>query len=43
MVDRRKRDQVQAMFLLAFAMTTCSAVGLARLRAQSAVRVRRAS
>ena len=43
MVDRRKRDQVLAMYLLAFAMTTCSALGLARLRAQSAVRVRRAS
>ena len=43
MVDRRKRDQVQAMYLLAFAMVTCSALGLARLRSAPDVRVRRAS
>ena len=43
MVDRRKREQVQAMYLLAFAMVTCSALGLARLRSTPGVRVRRAS
>ncbi|MBW8801210.1 MAG: VWA domain-containing protein [Streptomyces sp.] len=43
MVDRRKREQVQAMYLLAFAMTTCAGLGLARLRSRPEVQVRRAS
>ena len=43
MVDRRKREQVQAMYLLAFAMTTCAGLGLARLRAKPELHVRRAS
>ena len=43
MVDRRKREQVQALYLLAFAMTTCAGLGLARLRTKPEVRVRRAS
>ncbi len=42
MVDRRKREQVQALGLLAFAMTTCAGVGLARLRTRPQVRGRRA-
>jgi hypothetical protein len=37
MVDRRKREHVQALYLLAVAMTACSGVGLARLRARPAV------
>jgi hypothetical protein len=43
MVDRRKREEVQAMYLLAFAMTACAGVGLARLRARPEMSVRRAS
>ncbi|MFN2538839.1 MAG: hypothetical protein ABR549_11955 [Mycobacteriales bacterium] len=43
MVDRRKREQVQALYLLAFAMTTCAGLGLARLRAKPEVQLRRAS
>jgi hypothetical protein len=43
MVDRRKREHVQALYLLAFAMTTCAGLGLARLRTKPEVRVRRAS
>jgi hypothetical protein len=43
MVDRRKREHVQALYLLAFAMTACAGVGLARLRTSPEIRVRRAS
>lgn len=42
LVDRRKREQVQAFGLLLFAMTTCAALGLARLRARPEVAARRA-
>ncbi|MCU1595087.1 MAG: hypothetical protein JWO12_2479, partial [Frankiales bacterium] len=34
MVDRRKREEVQALGVLAFAMTACAGIGLARLRAR---------
>lgn len=43
MVDRRKRDQVQALYLLAVAMAACAGLGLARLRSTPEVRVRRSS
>lgn len=43
MVDRRKREHVQAVYLLAFAMTVCSGLGLARLRSRPSLQVRRAS
>jgi hypothetical protein len=43
MVDRRKREHVQALYLLAFAMTTCSGLGLARLRSRPDLAVRRAT
>jgi hypothetical protein len=43
MVDRRKREQVQAMYLLAVAMTACAGLGLARLRSRPEVTPRRAS
>jgi hypothetical protein len=42
MVDRRKREQVQALGLLAFAVTACAGLGLARLRSRPEVQVRRA-
>jgi hypothetical protein len=42
MVDRRKREEVQALGVLAFAMTACAGLGLARLRTKPEVRVRRA-
>ncbi|HUR52343.1 MAG TPA: vWA domain-containing protein [Mycobacteriales bacterium] len=42
MVDRRKREQVQALGVLAFAMTACAGLGLASLRARVQVEVRRA-
>jgi hypothetical protein len=42
MVDRRKREQVQALGVLAFAMTACAGLGLARLRTRTEVAVRRA-
>jgi len=42
MVDRRKQEQVQALGVLAFAMTACAGLGLARLRTQPEVVVRRA-
>ncbi|MCW2501330.1 MAG: hypothetical protein JWN87_3006, partial [Frankiales bacterium] len=42
MVDRRRREQVQALGLLAFAATACAGLGLARLRSRPEVRVRRA-
>jgi hypothetical protein len=42
MVDRRKREQVQALGVLAFAMTACAGLGLARLRTRTEVVVRRA-
>lgn len=42
MVDRRKREQVQALGLLAFAMTVCAGLGLSRLRAHPEVAVSRA-
>jgi hypothetical protein len=42
MVDRRRRDQVQALGVLAFAMTACAGLGLATLRARAQVEVRRA-
>ncbi|MDP9183322.1 MAG: hypothetical protein M3P04_11170, partial [Actinomycetota bacterium] len=42
MVDRRKREAVQAFGVLAFAMTACAALGLARLRTRPEVAVRRA-
>ena len=40
MVDRRRRDEVQAAGLLAFAMTVCAGLGLARLRTAPRTRVR---
>jgi hypothetical protein len=45
MVDRREREQVHALLLLAVAMTACTGVGLARLRSRTRpeLRVRRAS
>ena len=43
MVDRRKRESVQAMGVLAIAITACSAFGLAGLRAKPDLRVRRAT
>ncbi|MDX6268774.1 MAG: Integrin beta chain domain [Frankiales bacterium] len=43
MVDRRKHEQVQAMYLLAVAMTACAGLGLARLRSRPEVTPRRAS
>jgi hypothetical protein len=43
MVDRRKREAVQASYVLAVAMTACAGLGLARLRAKPEPRVRRAS
>ena len=42
MVDRRKREEVQALGLLAFAIVSSSALGLARLRARPEIQVRRA-
>ena len=42
MVDRRKREQVQALGVLAFAMTVCAGLGLSRLRARPDVAVARA-
>jgi len=42
MVDRRKREEVQALGVLAFAITACAGLGLARLRTRPEVRVRRA-
>ncbi len=42
MVDRRKREEVQALGVLAFAMTACAGIGLARLRTRPEVQVRRA-
>ncbi len=42
MVDRRKRQEVQALGLLAFAVVTCGGLGLARLRARPELGVRRA-
>jgi hypothetical protein len=42
MVDRRKREQVQALGVLAFAMTVCAGLGLSRLRARPDVVVRQA-
>ena len=42
MVDRRKRSEVQALGLLAFAITTCAGLGLAGLRARPELTVRRA-
>jgi hypothetical protein len=42
MVDRRQRSEVQALGVLAFAMTVCAGVGLATLRARAQVEVRRA-
>lgn len=42
MVDRRKREQVQALGVLAFAMTVCAGLGLSRLRARTEVVVSRA-
>ena len=42
MVDRRKREQVQALGLLAFAVVTCSGLGLARLRSRPELQLRRA-
>jgi hypothetical protein len=41
MVDRRKRQEVQALGVLAFAMTACAGLGLATLRARPAVAPRR--
>lgn len=43
MVDRRKREQVQALYVLATAMTACAGLGLARLRSRPSPSVRRAS
>lgn len=43
MVDRRKREEVQALGVLAFAVVACAGLGLAGLRARPEVRVRRAS
>jgi hypothetical protein len=42
MVDRRKRQEVQALGVLAFAITISAGVGLARLRARPEPEVRRA-
>jgi hypothetical protein len=42
MVDRRKREQVQAFGSLLAAMTVCAGLGLARLRARSVPEIRRA-
>jgi hypothetical protein len=42
MVDRRKQEQVQALGVLAFAMTVCAGLGLSRLRTRPEVAVRRA-
>ncbi len=42
MVDRRKREEVQALGVLAFAILTCAGVGLAGLRARPEIRTRRA-
>jgi hypothetical protein len=42
MVDRRKREEVQALGVLAFAMTACAGLGLARLRTKPEVQLRRA-
>jgi hypothetical protein len=42
MVDRRRREQVQAFGVLAFAMTACAGLGLARLRSRTEVVLRRA-
>ena len=41
MVDRRKREEVQALGVLAFALTACAGLGLARLRARPEVQARR--
>ncbi len=43
MVDRRKREEVQAFGVLAFAITASAGLGLARLRARPEARARRAS
>jgi hypothetical protein len=42
MVDRRKQEQVQALGVLAFAMTVCAGLGLSRLRTRPEVAVRHA-
>jgi hypothetical protein len=42
MVDRRKREEVQAFGSLLVAMTACAGLGLARLRTRPEVQVRRA-
>jgi hypothetical protein len=42
MVDRRKQQEVQALGVLAVAMTVCAGLGLARLRTRTEVAVRRA-
>ncbi len=42
MVDRRKREEVQAFGVLAFAIVACAGLGLAGLRARPELRVRRA-
>jgi hypothetical protein len=42
MVDRRKQTEVQALGVLAFAMTACAGLGLARLRTRTEVAVRKA-
>ena len=42
MVDRRKREEVQALGVLAFAVVTCAGLGLAGLRARPELRLRRA-
>ncbi len=42
MVDRRKREEVQALGIMAFAVLTCAGLGLAGLRARPDVNVRRA-
>ena len=41
MVDRRRREEVQALGVLAFAVTACAGLGLARLRSRPEVSVRR--
>ncbi len=43
MVDRRTREQVQALGVLAFAMTVCAGLGLSRLRTRPVLAVNRAS
>lgn len=42
MVDRRRQQEVQALGVLAFALTACAGVGLARLRTRPEPQVRRA-